>query len=87
MASSGIRLMLAFQRCVVVAPSRAEAGIAKRHLPRLGLVRLAQAAIELQDVGNAFRDLVAGAVTADDEVFRPGFGAVLCSRSTERLIP
>ena len=35
---------------------------------RLRLVRLAQVAIELQDVGDVLRGLVAGAVTADDEV-------------------
>jgi hypothetical protein len=41
------------------------------------LVRLAQAAIQLQHVRDVFRGLVVGVVTADDEVFRLGFLIVL----------
>jgi len=36
-----------------------------------------QAAIEFQDVGDVLRDIVAGAVTEDDEVLRLGFALVL----------
>jgi len=51
---------------------RADPGIVKHHLPRMRPVGLAQAAIQLQDVGDVLADFVAGAVTADDEVFRLG---------------
>lgn len=52
---------------------RADAGIVKHHLPRrLALVGLAQAAIELENVGNVLGDLVAGAVAEDDDVFHGG---------------
>ena len=44
---------------------------------RLCVVHLMQAAIELQDVGDVFRNLVAGAVTADGEVFRLGVVGLL----------
>jgi len=47
---------------------RADAGIVKHKLPRLRLLRLAQAAIELEDVGNVLGDFVAGAVAEDDDV-------------------
>ena len=47
---------------------RADAGIVKHKLPRLRLLRLAQAAIELQHVRDVFGDLVAGAVAKDDDV-------------------
>jgi hypothetical protein len=43
---------------------RAYAGIVKHQLPRLGPLGLAQAAIELQDIGDVFADLVAGAADA-----------------------
>ncbi len=47
---------------------RADARIVKHHLPRRGFVGLAQAAIELEHIGNVLGDLVAGAVAADDDV-------------------
>ena len=37
------------------------------HAP-VGLVSLAQAAIELQHIGDVFGNLIAGAVAAEDEV-------------------
>jgi len=47
-------------------------GVVGHQLPRLRLVGLAQAAIELQGVGDILLDFVAGAVTADDQVFAGG---------------
>ena len=47
---------------------RADPRIVINQLPRLGFLRLAQAAIELQDIGNVLGNLVAGAVAADDDV-------------------
>ena len=48
---------------------RADAGIVEHHLVRLGLRGLAQAAIELENIGDVLADVVAGAVAADDDVF------------------
>ena len=47
---------------------RADPRIVKHQLPRLRLLRLAQAAIELQHIGDVLGNLVAGAVAADDDV-------------------
>ena len=47
---------------------RADPRIVKHQLPRLCLLRLAQAAIELQHIGDVLGNLVAGAVAADDDV-------------------
>jgi len=49
---------------------RADARIVKHQLPRGRLLGLAQAAIELENVGNVLANLVAGAVAADDVAHR-----------------
>ena len=49
---------------------RADAGIVIHDLARVSLRRLAQAAIELQHIGDVLADLVAGAVAQHDDVAR-----------------
>jgi hypothetical protein len=52
--------------------TKVRAAVHAPHAPRPGLLRLAQAAIELQHIGNVLGDLVAGVVAAEDDVSHVG---------------
>ena len=59
---------------------RADPRIVIDDLPRLCLLRLAQAAIELQHIGDVLGNLVAGAVAADDDIAHSDAPPVLPER-------
>jgi len=64
----GAEILLEFEKWIWPR-QRADAGIVEHELARLCLLGLAQAAIELEDVGNVLADLVPRTVAANDDVF------------------